>query len=270
MAHISKPTRENCICDTPFCLLWVDFWEDSLKFESHYSLRKMAKFTVEQKKFNVKSFARNTSATQVYISSKCIKNTQETIESLIDCVKSFAARYDSSVIERVAANVVKKSEALSRRQRGTLPSPTRDPCGCVDCRLALTPESPTRWCPEFPQGPGSIHHKEAGSNNPMPPHRIDRLPTLPGLLDGGSHRRAPIPMPLPPNQLGVGRPVARAARGGPLSAGRRGLRRACLRSRLPHGPIPPEPLPGAPRRTDWPHCGYEQQTTTSISVSNSL
>ena len=34
----------------------------------------------------------------------------ETIESMIDCVKSFAARYDSSVIERVAANVVKRAK----------------------------------------------------------------------------------------------------------------------------------------------------------------
>ena len=34
----------------------------------------------------------------------------ETIESLIDCVKSFAARYDSLVIERVAANVVKRAK----------------------------------------------------------------------------------------------------------------------------------------------------------------
>ena len=34
----------------------------------------------------------------------------ETIESLIDCVKSFVARYDSSVIERVAANVVKRAK----------------------------------------------------------------------------------------------------------------------------------------------------------------
>ena len=34
----------------------------------------------------------------------------KTIESLIDCVKSFAARYDSSVIERVAANVVKRAK----------------------------------------------------------------------------------------------------------------------------------------------------------------
>ena len=34
----------------------------------------------------------------------------ETIESLIDCVKSFAARYDSSVIEWVAANVVKRAK----------------------------------------------------------------------------------------------------------------------------------------------------------------
>ena len=36
-----------------------------LKFERHYSLRKMARFTAEQKKFIVKSFARNNSATQV-------------------------------------------------------------------------------------------------------------------------------------------------------------------------------------------------------------
>ena len=32
----------------------------------------------------------------------------ETIESLIDCVRSFAARYDSLVIKRVAADVVKR------------------------------------------------------------------------------------------------------------------------------------------------------------------
>lgn len=38
------------------------------------------------------------------------KEYPETIENLIDCVKSFAARYDSSVIERVAANVVKRAK----------------------------------------------------------------------------------------------------------------------------------------------------------------
>ena len=34
----------------------------------------------------------------------------EAIQSLIDCVKSFAAWYDSSVIERIAANVVKRAK----------------------------------------------------------------------------------------------------------------------------------------------------------------
>ena len=89
-----------------------------------------------------------------------------------------------------------------------------------------------------------------------PPNRTDRLPILPRLLDGGPHRRAPIPMPLPPNQLGAGRLVARAARGGPLSAGRRGLRNLPP-VEAPPRPIPPEPPPGAPWRTDGPHCGYD-------------
>ena len=64
MAHISKPTRKIVFVIRNFVHYeWI--FEMTLKFESHNSLRKMAKFTTEQKKFSVKSFARNTSATQV-------------------------------------------------------------------------------------------------------------------------------------------------------------------------------------------------------------
>ena len=65
MAHISKPTRKIVfvICHIVH-YEWI-FEMESLKFETHCSLRKMAKFTAEQKKLIVKGFARNPSAIQV-------------------------------------------------------------------------------------------------------------------------------------------------------------------------------------------------------------
>ena len=63
---------KNCICDTPFCSLWVDFWDDSLKFESHYSLRKMTKFT-ENRRYSLLRASQETLLQLKFVQNFCLR-----------------------------------------------------------------------------------------------------------------------------------------------------------------------------------------------------